>query len=64
MNKVTLGIIGAGRACELHLNAYRKVHSIEVCIKYICDTDIYICCFRKAAFSNRYSSCDPGGDPG
>ena len=37
--RINVAIIGAGRAAQLHLDAYRKVHSINVSIKYLFDTD-------------------------
>ena len=39
MKKVTVAIIGAGRAAQLHLDAYKKVYGVEVYIKGIFDTD-------------------------
>ena len=39
MKKVTIAIIGAGRAAQLHLDAYKKVYGIEVYIKGIFDTN-------------------------
>ncbi len=35
MNKVSIGIVGAGRAMQLHCMAYAKVSGISVCLKGI-----------------------------
>ncbi len=43
MNSLTIAIVGAGRATELHMMGYRKVHNIQVQIKYVYDVD-----FEKA----------------
>lgn len=35
MQEVVIGMIGAGRGTELHVNAYRKVHGINIRLKQI-----------------------------
>lgn len=35
MKKITLGMVGAGRATELHIEALKKVHGVEVYLKTI-----------------------------
>jgi predicted dehydrogenase len=42
MNKshVTVGIVGAGYASQLHCNGYKKVHGVSVRLKAICDMDL------------------------
>ncbi len=37
MKTITIAMIGAGRATELHMNAYEKVHGVELRYKYILD---------------------------
>ena len=39
MQKVVLGLIGAGRGCELHMGGYEKVHGIDLRLKTMCDMD-------------------------
>jgi len=39
MNQVCVAIIGAGRATELHVSAYKKVYGIDVRLKTIFDID-------------------------
>ena len=39
MKKVNVAIIGAGRAAQLHLDAYKKVYGLETEIRGIYDTD-------------------------
>lgn len=39
MKTVNIAIIGAGRAAQLHLDAYKKVYGIDLKIRYIFDTD-------------------------
>ncbi len=36
---VTIGIVGAGYACQLHGNGYRRVSGVDIRLKTICDTD-------------------------
>lgn len=50
MKKVNVAIIGAGRAAQLHLDAYKKVYGIEVDIRGIYDTDTK----RSASLSKSY----------
>ena len=38
MKTITIAMIGAGRATELHMNAYEKVHGVELKYKYILDS--------------------------
>ena len=33
--EVCIGMVGAGRATELHMQAYRRVHDIPVRLKHI-----------------------------
>lgn len=40
MKKINVAIIGAGRAAQLHLNAYRKVYGLDICIACLFDSDI------------------------
>ena len=42
MKKINIAIIGAGRAAQLHLNAYKKVYGIEINVSYLFDTDVKI----------------------
>lgn len=37
MKTIVIAVIGAGRAAELHMNAYRNVHRAELRFKYIFD---------------------------
>lgn len=37
MKKITIGMLGAGRATELHMNAYMHVHGVELRFKTIYD---------------------------
>ena len=37
MKTITIAMIGAGRATELHMSAYEKVHGVELKYKYILD---------------------------
>lgn len=37
MKTITIAIIGAGRAAELHMGAYEKVHGVKLRYKYILD---------------------------
>ena len=39
MKTVTIGMLGAGRATELHMNAYKHVHGVELRYKIIFDVD-------------------------
>ena len=50
MKKVNIAIIGAGRAAQLHLDAYKKVYGIQVDIRGIYDTDIK----RASSLSEKY----------
>ncbi|MBR4470646.1 MAG: Gfo/Idh/MocA family oxidoreductase [Erysipelotrichaceae bacterium] len=50
MKKVNIAIIGAGRAAQLHLDAYKKVYGIDINIKGIFDTDTK----RAISLSNAY----------
>ena len=36
---ITVGLVGAGYACHLHCNGYRKVYGATVRLKKICDVD-------------------------
>lgn len=36
---VTIGIVGAGYACQLHGNGYKRVSGVNIRLKTICDTD-------------------------
>lgn len=38
MKTITIGMLGAGRATELHMNAYKHVHGVELRFKTIYDT--------------------------
>lgn len=38
MKTITIAMIGAGRATELHMNAYKKVHGVELRYKYVLDS--------------------------
>ena len=38
MRTITIGMLGAGRATELHMNAYRHVHGVELRYKTIFDS--------------------------
>ena len=38
MSKLTIGMLGAGRATELHMNAYQHVHGVELRYKVIFDS--------------------------
>lgn len=37
MKSITIAVIGAGRATELHMNAYQKVYGVQLRYKYILD---------------------------
>lgn len=37
MKTITIAMIGAGRATELHMNAYEKVHGVQLRYKYVFD---------------------------
>lgn len=39
MQRIVVGIVGSGRAAELHQSAYSRVHGFEVVIKGIYDSD-------------------------
>jgi len=39
MDTVTVGLVGAGYASQLHCSGYRKVHGASVRLKTICDVD-------------------------
>ena len=39
MKTIVVGVLGAGRACQLHVNAYKKVSGIDVRLKTIFDAD-------------------------
>lgn len=36
---IKIGMVGAGRATELHMEAYKRVHSVRIVPQYIFDTD-------------------------
>ncbi len=36
---VVIGLVGAGYACQLHGNGYRRVSGVDIRLKSICDTD-------------------------
>ena len=38
MKTITIGMLGAGRATELHMNAYKHVHGVEIRFKTIYDS--------------------------
>ena len=38
MKTITIGMLGAGRATELHMNAYMHVHGVELRFKAIYDS--------------------------
>lgn len=48
MKKVNIGMIGSGFAAHLHLNAYKKVHGIEVNLKAVASTNAKVHEFAKA----------------
>ncbi|MBE6133382.1 MAG: Gfo/Idh/MocA family oxidoreductase [Erysipelotrichaceae bacterium] len=50
MKTITIGMIGAGRATELHMNAYQHVHGVNLRYKYIYDTDLKKCSFAKEKY--------------
>jgi len=38
--QITVGVVGAGYASQLHCNGYKKVHGVSVRLKSICDMDL------------------------
>lgn len=47
MKKVNVGMIGSGFAANLHLNAYKKVHGVEVNLKAVASTNAMVHEFAK-----------------